>query len=79
MGPEIMDSTHFTFYPIYCPPYSLFIRENDINIDKNGYKKNGWFYTLFINFNSRCLAPKNRRFAVRSICFLTRVLPHKCY
>ena len=32
--------------------------KNDINIEKNRYKTFGSFFTLFINCNPRCSAPK---------------------
>ena len=35
------------------------------------------FFTLFINCNPRCSVPKNRRFAIRSIRFLTNVHPQR--
>ena len=53
MGPENYGFFPLHLLPIFWPPYSLFIRRNYINIDKNKKKKLGSFFTLFINFNPR--------------------------
>ena len=66
MGPGNYGLFPVHFLPIFWPHYSLFIRENDINIDKKRYTFLDSFFTLFIiNYNPRCSAPKNRQFAAR--------------
>ena len=75
MGPGNYGFFPLPFLPIFLPHYSLLIGENDVNIDENRYTFFGSFFTLFINCNPRCSDPKNRRFTVRSIRFLTHVHP----
>ena len=60
------------FLPIFCFTVHFLRGKNDINIHK--YKFLALFFTLFIGLNGNPLssAPKNRRFAVRSIRFLTK-------
>ena len=67
----ILPTSLFTYFWLQNP---LFIREKGY---KNRYKFLAWFFTLFINHNARCSAPKNRRFAVRLICFLTHIHPQQ--
>ena len=76
MGPG-----NYGFFPLHFLPifFGLTIhylyRKNDINIDKNRYAFLASFCTLIINCNPRGSAPMNRRFAARSIRFLTHVHP----
>ena len=57
MGPGNYGFYHFTFYPFFLPHYSLFIRENDINVDKNRYTIFGSFLYTFYKLQSSMFGP----------------------
>ena len=76
MGPGNYEFFPVTFYPSLGLAIHFLEGKNDIDIDKNRYNFLGSFCTLFISLNPRCSDPKNRRFAVRLIRFLTHVHPH---